>query len=124
MLRLGDEVKCSLVLVLGQMAIDAIVTGVDPAADEPPPERRIARVQRDVPSLVPFEKIGVLLEVVGEVVETEAVEDFPVGQVGLSNEFLGRLDVGLLLPVNRNFGLGHFSGFLLRHVPPPRSSHG
>jgi hypothetical protein len=123
-LRLRDEVDRSLVLVLGEMAIDAIITGVDSAADEPSPERRIARVKRDVPSLVPVEKIGVLFEVVRKVVETESVEDPLVDQVGLGNEFLGRVDLSFLLPVNRDFGLGHFCGSMLRHVPPPRSSHG
>src|SRR5215468_237493 len=46
-LGLGDEVDRSLVFVLGEMAIDAIMTRVDPAADEPPPERRIARIERN-----------------------------------------------------------------------------
>jgi hypothetical protein len=94
-LRLGDEVDRGLVLVLGEMAIDAVVTGVDSATDEPPPERRIARVERDVPGLVPVEKIGVLFEAVREVVETESFEDGFVSQVGLNNEFLWRVDVSL-----------------------------
>ena len=50
-LRLGDEVDRRLVFVLGEMAIDAIITGVDPAADKPSPERRITRVEREVPDL-------------------------------------------------------------------------
>src|SRR5229473_6635813 len=48
LLRFGNEVDRRLVLVLGEMAIDAVVTGVDSAADEPSPERRIARVERNV----------------------------------------------------------------------------
>ena len=73
------------------MAIDAIITGVDPAADEPSPEWRIARVERDIPDPVPVEKIGVLLEAVREVIETESFKDRFVGQVGVGNEFLWRL---------------------------------
>jgi hypothetical protein len=78
-LRFGDEVDRCLVLVLGEMAIDAIITGIDLAADEPFPERRIARVQRDVPGPIPVEKISVLLEAVGEVVESESFKDRFVG---------------------------------------------
>jgi len=67
------------VLVLGEMAIDAIITGIDPAADKPSPERRIARVEREVPDPGPVEKIGVLLEAVRKVVETETLKDRFVG---------------------------------------------
>jgi hypothetical protein len=88
-LRFGDKVDRCLVLVLGEMAIDAVITGVDSATDEPSPERRLARVERDVPDPVPVEEIGVLLEAVREVVETESIKDRFVGQVGLGNEFLG-----------------------------------
>jgi hypothetical protein len=105
-LRLGDEVDRRLVLVLGEMAIDAIVTGVDPAADEPSPERWVARVERDVPGPVPVEKIGILLEAVREVVETESFKDAFLGQVGPGNEFLRRVNVVLFLPMDRDLGLG------------------
>jgi len=37
LLRLGNEVDRGLVLVFSEMAIDAVVTGVDSAADEPDP---------------------------------------------------------------------------------------
>ncbi len=113
LLRLGNEVDRGLVLVFSEMAIDAVVTGVDSAADEPSPERRIARVERDVPGLVPVEKIGVLLEAVREVVETESFKDRLVGQVGLNNEFLWRVNVGLFLPVDRDLCLRRFCGSLL-----------
>jgi len=64
-----------------------------------------------------------LLEKVREVIEAEPVEDPLVSQVGLGNEFLGRVEVSLFLSVNRDFCLGQFCGFLPRHVPPPGSSH-
>src|SRR6266849_2351629 len=113
LLRLGNEVDRRLVPVPGEMAIDAVVTGVDSAADEPSPERRIARVERHVPGLVPVEKIGVLLEAVREVIETESFKDRLVGQVGLNNEFLWRVNVGLFLPVDRDLCLRRFCGSLL-----------
>ena len=65
------------------MAIDAVVTGVDPAADEPSPERRIARIKGVVPGQVPVKKIGVLLEAVRDVIETESIKDRFVCQVRL-----------------------------------------
>ena len=74
-LWLGDEVDRRLVLVLGEMAIDAVVTGVDPAADEPSPERWIARIKRDVPGPVPVKKVSVLLEAVRDVIQTESIKD-------------------------------------------------
>ncbi len=40
--RLGDEDEGRLVLVLREMAVDAVVGGVELAADEPFPERRVA----------------------------------------------------------------------------------
>ena len=79
LLRFRNEVDRRLVLVLGEMAIDAIITCVDPAADEPSPERWIARVEHNVPDPIPVEKIGVLLEAVREVVETESFKDRFVG---------------------------------------------
>jgi hypothetical protein len=123
-LRLGNEVNRRLVLVLGEMTIDAVITGVNPAADEPFPERRIARVERDVPGPVPVEKIGILLEAIRKVIEAESFKDHFVGHVGLGNECLRRFDVVLFLPVDRDLGLGHFCGSAPCHLLPPRSSRG
>src|SRR6185312_2474132 len=102
-----DEVDRRLVLVLGEMAIDAIVTGVDPAADEPSPEWRIARIECDVPGPVPVKEIGVLSEAVRDIVETETIKDRLVYQVGLRDKSLWRVDVVLFLPVNRDLGFRH-----------------
>jgi len=113
LLRLGNEVDRGLVLVFSKMAIDAVVTSVDSAADEPSPERRIARVERNVPGPIPVKEIGVFLEAVREVVETEPFKDLVVGQVGLNNELLWRVNVGLFLPVDGDLGLRRFWGSLL-----------
>ena len=106
-LRLRDEVDRRLVLVFGEMAIDAVVTGIDPAADEPSPKRRIARIKRDVPGQVPMKKIGVLLEAVRDVIETESIKDRFVRQVGLRDKSRWRVDVVLFLPVDRDLGFRH-----------------
>ena len=119
MLGFGDEVNRRLVLVLGEMAIDTVITGIDSTADKPFPERRMAGVERNIPGLVPVEEIGVLLEAVWELVEAESVEDSRVFQVGLSDKCLRRADVGLFLPVDGNLGLRHFRSSILRHVLPP-----
>src|SRR5262249_6890827 len=52
-LRHPDESR--FVAIGRQVAIDAIVTRVEPTSDEPLPKRRIARVQRRVPTAVPHE---------------------------------------------------------------------
>ena len=112
-LRLGHEVDSRLVLVPGEMTIDAVVTDIYSAADKPFPERRFAGVERDVPGLIPVEQIGVFFETVWKIFETEPVKHFRVGQVGLRDEFFRRVDVGLFLPVDRDLGLGHFIPFAL-----------
>ena len=53
--RLGNEDKRSLVLVLGQVAVDAVVAGIQLSADEPFPKRRMIGVQGGVPVLVPVQ---------------------------------------------------------------------
>ena len=123
-LRFRDEVDRGLVLVPGEMAVDAVIAGIDTAADKPLPEWRRARVERDVPGPVPVEKIGIFLEAVREIVEAEPVENRFVGQVRLGNEFLWRMDVGFFLPVDRDLSFGHFCGSLLRHTLPPTSLRG
>src|SRR5262245_37472529 len=105
-----------LVLVLREMTIDAVVTDIYSAADKPFPERRLAGVERDVPGLIPIEQIGVFLEAVRKIFETEPVKYFRVGQVGLSDEFFRRVDVGLLLPVDCDLGLGHVVLFTSGHM--------
>ena len=49
----GTQIKRRLVRSCGQVPVDAVVAGVEPAADEPLPEGRVAGVQRGVPVLVP-----------------------------------------------------------------------
>src|SRR6516225_7912684 len=101
------------------MAIDTVVTGIELAADKPSPERRMASIKRDVPSLRPVQEIRILLEALRKLVEAETVEDGWILQVGLSDEFFRRTDIVFFLPVDRNLRLRHFCSSILRHTLPP-----
>ncbi len=101
-----DEMDGGLVLVLRQVAVDAVVTGVDPAADIPPPERGVAGIERFVPGLVPIEESGVLVEAFGEFIEREPLIDVLVGQIGLGDKLWRRVIFFLFLPMDRNLSFG------------------
>jgi hypothetical protein len=58
--------------------IDAVDAGIQPAADKPLPERRVAGVEHRLPLGIPGEKIGVFLEAVGKVLLAESLEDVGV----------------------------------------------
>jgi hypothetical protein len=85
-LRLGHPDQGGLVPAGGQVPVDAVEGGVQAAADEPPPERRVAGVQGRVPVGVPVQQVRVLLEALGEVLLAEPFEDGRVGGVCLSDE--------------------------------------
>jgi hypothetical protein len=72
-LKFRNEVDRRLVLVSRQMAIDAVVTGIELTANEPSPEGRMPRVERNIPILVPVEEICVFLKALWKVVEAESV---------------------------------------------------
>src|SRR5262249_2965882 len=97
------------------MAIDAVVTGIEPTAGEPFPEGWMTGVKRHIPALVPVEKICVLLKALWKLIEAKAVEDNRVFQVGLRNECFWRANIVLFLPVDCNLGLRNFRGSILRH---------
>jgi hypothetical protein len=77
-LRLRDEDEGCFVFVMGEVAVDAVVAGVELAAYEPFPEGRIASIERGVPIGVPVEKLGVLAETFGEMLFVEARDEFRV----------------------------------------------
>ena len=89
-LEFGHEYDRGLVRIGRRVPVDAIVRGVQPAADEPLIERRGAGVQRRVPGLVPGQQVGVLLEAVRELVLGEPVQNGRVRRVGLLDETGGR----------------------------------
>ena len=115
-LQLGDEVDRGLVAVLGEVAVHAVVGGVELAADEPLPERRIGEVQRLVPRLVPGEHVGIFFEALREVLLAEAIQDVLVLHVRLGDELGRRIVVLLLLPVDRHLGFVDFGALSVRHL--------
>ena len=113
--RLRYKDQSGFVLVLGEVPVHAVVRGVDLAAHEPLPERRIAGVKRGVPVLVPAQQIGVLPEALREILLTEALEDARIGQIRLADKFRGRIVVFLLAPMDCDLSLGgvdHYIRFL------------
>ncbi len=94
------------VLVLGEVPVHAVVRGVDLAAHEPLPERRIAGVERRVPVLVPAQQVGVLPEAFREILLAEAFDDVGIGQIRLADKFRGRIVVFLLPPMDCDLSLG------------------
>ena len=104
-LGLGDPDKRRLVCFSGQVPVDAVVAGVEPAPHEPLPKRGVGGVERRVPVLVPVEQVGVLPEAFGKAVLAEALVDRRVGRVGLADEAGRGEEVLLLAPVNGYLGL-------------------
>src|SRR5579875_894891 len=120
-LRLRHPDERGLVGPGGQVAVHAVVAGVEPAAHEPVPKRRVRGVKRGVPVGVPIEQVGVLAEALREVLFAEAFPDCGVGGVGLADEPWRGVEVILLPPVDRYLGLGDRGPGLLVdcHGPPP-----
>jgi len=88
---LGHEMDRRLVPVLGEVAIHAVVAGIDPAADEPAPEWGIAGVERRLPVFVPVEKIRELLEDSGNLSRVNREKVFASVRLACAmNEFGGR----------------------------------
>ena len=104
-LRLGNPDQGRLVGPRLQVTIDAVVAGVEPAADKPFPEWRVAAVQRGVPVLVPAQQVGVLPKALREVLLAEPLQDRRVVRVGLADKPGRGLDVLLLPPVHGDLGL-------------------
>jgi hypothetical protein len=67
----GHEMDGGLVFVLGQMAVDAVVAGIDLAALEPFPAGCVAGIENLIPVFVPVQQVGILFEAVGEIVQAE-----------------------------------------------------
>ena len=103
---LGNEDERGLVLVFGEMAVDAVVAGVQLAADKPFPERRMIGVQRGVPILIPVEKFGVLAEAFGEIFFAEAFDDARIVEIRLGDEAGRRANVLFFLPVHGDLRFG------------------
>jgi hypothetical protein len=55
-----------------------------------------------VPVLIPVEPICILLETIGEVIQTESIINTFIGHICLGNEWIRGIIVFLLSPVNRD----------------------
>src|SRR6266567_3227494 len=114
--RLGHPDYSRLVAIGRQVAIDAVVRDVEPTADEPLPKRRVARVQRRVPIVVPGEHIRVFLVALRKVLLTEPFINTRIARICLPNKLWRRLVILLLPPVNGDLCFGDwYSLFFLRH---------
>src|SRR5271168_3240195 len=82
-LRFGNKNQRSLVFVFREMAVDAVVAGVELAADEPLPERGMAGVQRFAPGFVPIEKFCVNVKAFGKMFFAEFLDEGGIGKIGL-----------------------------------------
>ncbi len=102
------------VLVFGEVPVHAVVGGVDLAAHEPLPERRIAGVKRGVPVLVPAQQVGVLAEAIREVLLAEALDDAGIGQIRLADKFRGRVVALLFAPMNCDLSLCGLADHMFR----------
>src|SRR5271165_2989864 len=86
--------------MFGEMAIDAVVAGVQLAADEPFPEGRTPRIQRSVPILFPMKQIGVFTKAFREILFFESIHKCLVDEISLADEARRGLNVLLFFPVN------------------------
>src|SRR6202011_5125361 len=100
----GYEDQRGFVFVVDEVAIDAVVAGVELASDKPFPEWRIVGVEGGVPVLVPVEKLGVFAEAFGEMFFVETRDDSRVVEVGLADELGGWVKVFLFFPVDGDLG--------------------
>src|ERR1700719_4452869 len=95
-----NENQGRFVFVLCEMAVDAVVAGVELAADKPFPKWRIAGVQRSVPILIPVQQFGIVAKAFRKILFAEALNDRGVVEVGLSNKFRRRIKTLFLFPVH------------------------
>ncbi len=125
-LEFGDEMDRRLVLVFFEMAVDAVIGGVDLAADEPAPKRCVAGIEGFFPVFAPGQKIRVFLEALGKIVQAETLVDVRVGQVRLGNELDRRVVIALFLPMDGDLRFGYILGFsdFLFHLFLPCSWRG
>src|SRR5260370_1979792 len=98
--RLGDEDQRGLVLVFGEMAVHAVVTSIDSAADKPFPKGGLAGVEGLAPGLVPVEEGSVMVEAFGKILFAEFLDESAVSDIPLGDQFLRRLEGFFLLPTH------------------------
>src|SRR6516165_9256410 len=122
-LQFGNEMDGSLVLVLCQMPIDAVVAGIDTTTDIPLPERGIGRIERFFPMFIPIQKTRVLVEAFRKFVDAKPLVDSLVGKIGLSNETCRWIIIFFFLPMYGNFSFRHINP-LFHSLPPEKTRCG
>src|SRR5258708_22932548 len=89
--------------MLFQVAVDAVIAGVELAADKPLPERRMTGIERGVPIVVPVQELRILVEALGKMLLAEFFDDGGIGEISLGDEFFGKIKILFLLPMHRDF---------------------
>jgi hypothetical protein len=89
---------------LSQMTIDAVVAGVELAAYKPFPKGRIVGVQSGVPILIPIQQIGVFAKTFWKMLFIETRDEIRIIQVGLADEFGGRIKIFFFFPMHCDLG--------------------
>ena len=119
-LRFGDVDQRRLVLVSVEVAVDAVEAGIQLAADEPLPARRVGGIERRLPTLDPGQEIGVFLEAIGKIIEAEALVNPGIRHVRLGDERRRWGDLPLFLPMDldlRFARVGVLDDRLVAHEP-------
>ena len=115
--RLGDEDQRGFVLVFSEMAVNAVVAGVEFAADEPLPEGRVARVERLAPGLVPIEEGSVMVKASRKILFAEFLDEGGIGEIRLGDKGLGRAEELFFFPVNGDLRLTSVERWPRRQLP-------
>jgi hypothetical protein len=100
--RLGHPDERGFIAARCQVPVDAVEAGIQTAADEPLPERRIARVERGMPVGVPREQVSILLKALREALFAKPLANGRVGRIRLRDEGNRGVVVLLLAPMNRD----------------------
>ena len=109
--RFRDVDDRSLIFVLLEMPVDAVVAGIQLATDKPLPARRIAGVKHCMPVLIPVQQFGVCFKALGKIVQAEPLIYPRVSHIGLSNKLCRRMEIFLFLPVHSNLRFARLVNF-------------
>src|SRR6267143_2088811 len=70
--------------MLFQVAVDAVIAGVELASDKPLPEGGMAGIERGVPIVIPVQKLRIFVETLGEMLLAEFFDHGGIGEVFLA----------------------------------------
>ena len=109
-LGLGYEDKCGFVFVLSQMAVNAVVRGVEFASDEPFPEWRVRGIESLAPLFIPVKQVGVVVEAARKILFGEFLYKGRIGEIRLRLKFLCWMKVVLFFPMDGDLGFSRLVG--------------